>query len=76
MLVFDSKRFFKQRINGEKMVIQPKIANIIRGWDGKKVHKYAKNSVKRIVFGENLYIMVGSEKIGVSEEFTRYEQRQ
>lgn len=69
MKVFDSQKFFKQRINEEKMTLSPEIVKEIQSWDGKKVHQYSKNSVKYKVFGETHYIFVGSEKIGVSEEF-------
>lgn len=73
-MYFDSKKFFKQRINGEKMKLPYHMIQEIKTWDGKKVHYFAKNNVRRRVFGEEHYIWVGSEKIGVSKEFFRDEQ--
>lgn len=73
MKVFDSRKFFKQKINGKRIELPYDVVKEIKSWDGKRVHKYANNSVKRKVFGENLYIFVGSEKISVSEEYIRDE---
>lgn len=74
-MYFDSKLFFKQKINGKKMELSAEVAKEIRSWDGAKVHKFSKNNVRRKVLGEDLYIFVGAEKIGVSKEFCRNEPR-
>lgn len=73
-MFFDSKKFFKQRINSEKMDLPYKMIKEIKQWDGKKVHRFSNKNVRRRIFGEQFYIYVGSEKIGISEEFTRNEQ--
>lgn len=71
VLVFDSKSFLKHSQEQSKgyFTLPPEIVVEINKWNGKQVHKYAKNSVKRRVFGETHYILVDSEKISVAKEF-------
>jgi len=69
MLVFSTKKFLNHKVSGNKITLPHNMLEAIKEWDGKKVHQYAKNSVKRTVFGETHYIYVGSEKISVGEEF-------
>lgn len=71
VLVFDSKSFLKHSQEQSKGRFTLPSATVveINKWSGKRVHKYAKNSVKRRVFGETHYILVGSEKVSVAKEF-------
>ena len=69
MLKFSFKKFADKKIGGAKISMPAQMVEALKSWDGKRVHKFCKNSARRKIFGEEYYILVANEKISVGEEF-------
>jgi len=73
MLKFSFKKFIDKKVNGEKITMPADVVKIFKTWDGKTIHRFGPKSTRRNVFGEECYILVGTEKIAVNEEFSTNE---
>jgi len=72
-LVFDFKKFIHQKLpNGEKLKLNSSAVREFKKLDGMKIHKYNARSFGFRVLGYTHYLLVGSEKIPISEEFSKW----
>jgi len=69
MLKFSFRKFADKKVCGEKINMPTEMIRALKSWDGKQVHKFGKNSVRRNIFGEEYYILVSTEKIAIGREF-------
>lgn len=74
-LVFDFKKFIHQKLpNGENLKLNSSAVRELEKLDGMKIHKYNARSFSFRVLGYTHYLLVGTEKIPISEEFSRWQK--
>ena len=68
MLKFSYEKFIKE-MNKNKVDLTLEQIEIIKSWNGKKLHNFSPKSIRRKLFNEKNYILVGEEKIAMSEDY-------